>query len=74
MLLSVIAQEEIAKITHCKSAHEIWKYFEEAYGAKTSNVKLELMNEFSSTKFNDIAEVRYGLNKLLAIRGKNYRI
>lgn len=34
MLLSVISPNEIAKVTHCKTAPEIWKYFKQAYGSK----------------------------------------
>lgn len=70
MLLSVISPDEIAKITHCVGASEIWEYFRLAYGAKTSNIKLELMNELSITKFHSAREVVDGLNKVLVTRGK----
>lgn len=70
MLLSSISGEEIAKATHCTTAKSIWDHFKQTYGSKSSNLKLELMNELSSTTFKTAKEVPDGLNKILATRGK----
>lgn len=51
MLLSSISGDEIAKATHCTTAKSIWNHFKQTYGSKSSNLKLELMNELSSITF-----------------------
>lgn len=69
-LISTMIDDEISKIMHCNTASQIWSYFKQMYDSKSSNVKLELMNELSNMKFASAKEVVDGLNKILAIRGK----
>jgi hypothetical protein len=70
LLLSTLAASEIEKILHCQTAQEIWQHFELAYGAKSSNKKLELMSEMNSLKCASAKEVAAAVNKAMTIRGK----
>jgi len=70
MLISTISPGEMEKIIHCTSAKEIWDHFVSAYGAKTANVKLELMSELNKIKCSTAEEVTDAVNKILTIKGK----
>lgn len=70
IILSTLSASEIDKIVHCRTAHEIWAHLENSYGRKTSNAKLELLNELNSFTCKNAAEVQIVTYKILAIKGK----
>lgn len=69
ILLSVISLEEIEKIMHCTSAHQIWAHFTNTCGQKTSNLKLELMDKLDSSKASSARGVATTINKITALQG-----
>jgi len=61
---SVMAPDEVARINHCSTAKEIWEYIKDSYGSETSNLKLELINEITQAKFENLEGVADGINAM----------
>lgn len=68
ILLSTMRQPEVDKILHCTTAAEIWTHFENSYGLKTSNAKLELLKELNSFSCKKASEVAAMTNRIMAIK------
>lgn len=69
-LLSTLSEKATEEIIHCETPAEIWKYFDSAYGKKTSNLKLELINDLNSIRCDSAVDVPKAVTKVLTIRGK----
>lgn len=63
MILSTLSKSEVRHIIHCDTAYDIWSNFENAYGKKTSKMKLELMNELNAIGCKSAAEVSLSSTK-----------
>lgn len=70
LLLSCISELEISKIHHCSTANQVWSFFETAYGQKTTNIKLELLNELNKIKIASAGRVSSAISNAMTIKGK----
>ena len=71
---SVMAPDDVARINHCSTAKEIWEIIEDFYGSETSNLKLELINEITQAKFENLEGVADGINAMRTERTERMRL
>lgn len=70
LLISSIRESELINILHCEDAFQIWPHFERAYGKKTSNLKLELLNDMNSLTCEQASQVTDLINKAMTLKGR----